>query len=84
VHSLADSQVLAPTGEVVARATSEHDEVVVAVCDLDLAARYRRTVFDFARYRRPEHYGLITSRRAPVAPPLDGGAGGPGAGKADP
>jgi predicted amidohydrolase len=60
VESLADSQIIAPSGEVLARARTTGDEVVVATCDLDWCTRYTRTVFDFARYRRPELYGLIT------------------------
>jgi predicted amidohydrolase len=60
VASLADSQIIAPSGEVVARATTDGDEVVVAACDLDLCANYKNTLFDFDRYRRPEMYGIIT------------------------
>jgi predicted amidohydrolase len=60
VDSLADSQIIAPSGEVVARATTAADEVVIATCDLDLCASYKNTLFDFKRYRRPEMYGLIT------------------------
>jgi hypothetical protein len=60
VEMLADSQIIAPSGEVVARCTTTGDEVAVAACDLDRCLDYRRTVFDFARYRRPELYGAIT------------------------
>ena len=60
VEMLADSQILAPSGEVVARCSTAGDELAVAVCDLDRCLDYRRTVFDFARYRRPEVYGPIT------------------------
>jgi predicted amidohydrolase len=60
VASLAESQIIAPSGEVVAQAATEGDEVVIAVCDLDLCASYKNTLFDFKRYRRPELYGLIT------------------------
>ena len=56
VEGLCDSQIIAPSGEVVARASTDGDEVVVAVCDLDLCDDYKRTVFDFDRYRRPEMY----------------------------
>lgn len=59
VDSLCESQIIAPSGEVVARCTTNGDEVVVAVCDLDQCAAYRRTVFNFDRYRRPEAYGRI-------------------------
>ena len=44
------------------------DEVFVAVCDLDLCLAYKRTVFDFARYRRPEMYARITAQRGVVEP----------------
>ena len=60
VWSLAESQIVSPGGEVVARATTEGDEVVMAVCDLDLCAGYTGTVFDFARYRLPDRYTIIT------------------------
>ncbi|MEY2450955.1 MAG: N-carbamoyl-D-amino-acid hydrolase [Acidimicrobiaceae bacterium] len=60
VESLADSQIIAPSGEVVARAATDGDEVIIAACDLDLCASYKNTLFDFTRYRRPEMYGLIT------------------------
>jgi predicted amidohydrolase len=60
VASLAESQIIAPSGEVVAQSTTEGDEVVMAACDLDLCANYKNTLFDFKRYRRPELYGLIT------------------------
>ena len=59
VAMLGESQIIAPSGEVVVRATSCADEVVVADCDLDACRNYKETVFDFARYRRPEVYGSI-------------------------
>ncbi len=62
VH-LAQSCVIAPSGQVVAQALSAGDEVVVADCDLEWCSRYKDTLFDFDRYRRPEHYGDITARR---------------------
>jgi predicted amidohydrolase len=71
VDSLAESQIIAPSGEVVARCTTNGDEVVVAVCDLDRCADYKRTLFDFDRYRRPEMYRRITEQRGVVEPPPD-------------
>jgi N-carbamoyl-D-amino-acid hydrolase len=59
VESLADSQVIAPSGEVVARAATDGDELVVVDCDLDACTKYKETVFNFARYRRPEMYRAI-------------------------
>ena len=63
VDSLAQSCVIAPSGQVVAQAVTAGDEVVVAECDLDWCDRYKKTLFDFARYRRPEMYGAITEVR---------------------
>ena len=61
--------IVAPTGEIVAQAATEGDELVSFACDLELGAYIRRTVFDFARHRRPEHYRLITERAGAVPPP---------------
>ncbi len=69
VASLAESQIIAPSGEVVARCTTDRDELIVAVCDLDSCADYKRTVFDFGRYRMIEHYGRITAQRGVIEPP---------------
>ncbi len=56
------SVVVAPTGEIAARALSEEDEVVTASLDLDLGEYIRRTIFNFDKHRRVEHYRLITER----------------------
>jgi predicted amidohydrolase len=69
VAALSDSQIIAPSGEVVARAATEGDEVIVASCDLDLCNDYKHTVFDFDRYRRPETYTSISTQRGAVPPP---------------
>jgi N-carbamoyl-D-amino-acid hydrolase len=58
------SAIVAPTGEIAAQALSEEDEVIAVNLDLDLGDYLRRTVFDFAKHRRIEHYGLITERTA--------------------
>jgi predicted amidohydrolase len=76
VESLAESVIIAPSGQIVAQAVTTCDELVTARCDLDWCADYKDTVFDFARYRRPEHYGLITSQKGAIGPPLDSGETG--------
>lgn len=63
VDSLADSMVIAPSGEILAKALTNGDELVVADCDLDWCKQYTGTLFDFDRYRRPEVYGRITAQR---------------------
>jgi predicted amidohydrolase len=65
VWSLAESQIISPSGEVVARAITEGDEVVIAVVDLDRCWDYKRTVFNFAQYRLPDRYRMITEEQKP-------------------
>jgi hypothetical protein len=74
VASLAQSAIIAPSGQIVAQAVTTGDELIVARCDLDRCATYKETLFDFARYRRPELYGLITERKGALAPPDEHGA----------
>jgi N-carbamoyl-D-amino-acid hydrolase len=56
------SVIIAPTGEIAARALGEDDEVIAATLDLDLGDYLRRTIFNFEEHRRIEHYRLITER----------------------
>jgi len=60
------SAIVAPNGEIAARALSEGDEVIAADMDLELGDYLRRTVFNFAKHRRIEHYRLIAERTAAV------------------
>jgi predicted amidohydrolase len=62
------SCIIAPTGEIEALALSLDDEVVVHRADLDLIGICQRVNFDFARYRRPAEYGLITQCAGPLIP----------------
>jgi predicted amidohydrolase len=61
--------IVDPEGEVVAEARTEGDELIVHPCNLDLTAFGKTTIFDFAKHRRIEHYGLISSRTGAVPPP---------------
>jgi N-carbamoyl-D-amino-acid hydrolase len=56
------SVIIAPTGEIAARAVGEDDEVISATLDLELGEYIRRTIFNFEKHRRIEHYRLITER----------------------
>ena len=56
------SAIIAPTGEVAARALGEDDEVITATLDLELGDYIKRTIFNFEKHRRIEHYRLITER----------------------
>ena len=69
IHHMGGSCIIAPTGEIVAQAATEGDEVVTALVDLSRGTYIRETIFDFAAHRRIEHYGLITSRTGAEPPP---------------
>jgi len=71
VESLAQSVIIAPSGQIVAQAVTTDDELVTASIDLDWCDHYKNTLFDFDRYRRPEVYGIITE---PKTRPEDGAA----------
>lgn len=56
------SVIVAPTGEIAAQTVSEDDEVIVHNADLGLGDNLRKTMFNLAAHRRPEHYKLIVER----------------------
>ncbi|MDP4002230.1 N-carbamoyl-D-amino-acid hydrolase [Methylobacterium sp. NEAU K] len=56
------SIIVDPDGVVLARAETEDDELIAAPCDFAACAFGKSTIFDFARHRRPEHYGRITAQ----------------------
>src|SRR5687768_3904497 len=66
------SVIVAPSGEIAVKSQSEEDEVICYNCDIDLAANLKKTMFNFAAHRRPEHYRLIVDRvGAEVTPAND-------------
>src|SRR6201991_4008629 len=62
------SCIVNPDGEIIASAKTEDDELVVASIDLDDTKFNKETIFDFARHRRIEHYGRITSQTGVTLP----------------
>jgi predicted amidohydrolase len=63
---LAGSCIVAPSGEIIALATTAEDEVITARCDLDICAYNRKAMFNFAEHRQIQHYGLITEIAGPT------------------
>ena len=55
-----------PRGKIIAQASRDRDEVLVADLDLDLILEVRKT-WQFFRDRRPETYGLLTAQSAGAA-----------------
>jgi N-carbamoyl-D-amino-acid hydrolase len=62
------SSIVAPTGEVVAQALTQDDELVVARCDLDLGQSYKSHIFNFAQHREPEQYRMLVERKGAIPP----------------
>ena len=52
-----------PRGKIVAQASRDKDEVLVADLDLDMILEVRK-VWQFFRDRRPESYGILTKQSA--------------------
>ena len=65
VASLCESIIVAPSGEILAEATTEGDEVIRADLRLDWCKQYTGTLFDMDYYRRPEVYTRLTTMRGP-------------------
>ena len=66
---LGGSLIVAPDGTIAAESQSEADELLVHSCDLDATRFGKETIFDFARHRRIEHYGLIAAQTGAAPPP---------------
>ena len=67
-HLMAGTVIVNPDGEIVAETRSEGDELLVHDCDLDATRFGKETIFDFARHRRIEHYGVIATQVGVVPP----------------
>ena len=65
---IGNSSIIAPTGQVVAQALTQGDELVVARCDLDIGLSYKRSTFNFARHREPQAYRMIVERKGAEPP----------------
>ncbi len=66
VSQIGQSCIVAPTGEVIAQASSLEDELIASRCDLDLAQRERESI-DYTN-RRIAEYELIAQRTEAIAP----------------
>lgn len=71
VESLAQSAIIAPSGQILTQAVTTGDEVIVARVDLDLTNSYKKTLFDFDTYRIPQAYWRIAEQKGVVPPPED-------------
>jgi len=67
-HMIGGSAIVSPTGEIIAQAQTESDELIFANIDLAIGETFREHVFNFAKHRRPEHYKLIIERTGAGTP----------------
>jgi predicted amidohydrolase len=66
------SVIVTPNGEIAAQSVSEEDEVICVNADIDMAASLKKTMFNFAAHRRPEHYRMIVERIGAEVTPAKG------------
>ena len=69
VENIAQSVIIAPSGQIVCQTITDGDEVAAAKIDLDFCRFYKENVFNFDLYRVPEHYRLISETRGAILPP---------------
>jgi len=65
-HFYGKSYFCSPRGKIIAQASRDKDEVLVADLDLDLILEVRK-VWQFFRDRRPETYGVLTAQSGDAA-----------------
>lgn len=61
-HLIGGSVIVAPTGEIMAQAQGEGDELLFCNADMALGDTFKQHVFNFSAHRRPEHYQMIVDR----------------------
>ncbi|MDX1737820.1 MAG: hypothetical protein R3261_06260 [Alphaproteobacteria bacterium] len=52
--------MIAPTGEIVAQASTQEDEVITYQCDLEKTKEIQNHIFNFKYHRQSQHYAAIT------------------------
>ncbi|MEC8774026.1 MAG: nitrilase-related carbon-nitrogen hydrolase, partial [Pseudomonadota bacterium] len=68
---IGQSVIVAPTGEIVAMTSTMGDEIIVAECDLDRAAKARKARWNWEYNREPRHYGILVDGPGRPAPADD-------------
>jgi predicted amidohydrolase len=63
-----NSIIVNPQGEIMAEATTWDDELITADLDFARCELGRKTVFNFAAHRRPEHYARIVDQVGAIEP----------------
>lgn len=61
---IGQSCIIAPTGEIVAQASTLGDELIVARCDLDRTKEIKENIFNFKAHRVPSEYQIISKKES--------------------
>ncbi|KAH8653862.1 carbon-nitrogen hydrolase [Xylariales sp. PMI_506] len=65
---IASSIIVAPGGQIIAESKTQEDELIVATIDLTDCRFNKEGVFNFAKHRQVDHYGLISSQTGVIEP----------------
>ena len=68
---IGQSVIVAPTGEIVAMTSTMADEVIIAECDLERAAKARKARWNWEYNREPRHYQILVDGPGRPAPSDD-------------
>ena len=68
---IGQSVIVAPTGEIVAMTSTMADEVIIAKCDLERAAKARKARWNWEYNREPRHYQILVDGPGRAAPADD-------------
>lgn len=60
---IGQSCIIAPTGEIVAQASTLADELIVARCDLERTREIKEHIFNFDLHRAPKEYAIISKEK---------------------
>ena len=64
------SCITSPGGKILAEASTKGDEVVYAQIDLEECRAGKEKMFNFAKHRRIDQYGLVTQQTGVIEPEL--------------
>ena len=68
---IGQSVIVAPTGEIVAMTSTMAEEVIIAECDLERAAKARKARWNWEYNREPRHYQILVDGPGRPAPSDD-------------
>lgn len=68
VMQVGQTSIIAPSGEIVAMASTLEDELITYDCNIDLAQRYKKHLLNFSENRKIQHYTKISQQTDAISP----------------